>query len=572
MTEQNEQTETAQDAPHPFAVGDRLRPIQDDDGRLNTRPVLVTSVLRRSAHGPDVFRNTAVGAPMIEYRYEHEIEAPTFAVAPADRFEPIATWTSDPYQFLRDVGEDAVRGIKDSEQDNQTIAIAARIAAVESILGSFVERCGSDTPLDVVRLLRAVATGLTRDQRGSNEWLSFGKLAAPASPNGIGALRLLRNAARTFAQGAPSALYGGEDTNHKLARFVTAHAVTAQESEVFGRLANLSAVSPDRTTGLTLTVNLDASIMHSLPRGENLPRPVLSELEGRTIDGDTVLEIARKASMCDDGVAEFLDDFGVDYERNSGSYECDSCGGETESGEDGEFESCDDLTLDANMIQGIREAGFLEAVLEALDADDGSDDLEALLDSCDDEDLASQLAPADKVKSPTLEVDPKDPRRNIEKMLEKGIVYDPKVWKFTPAFDQIEGVEELDYDYLARLLPALTMSCVAHESRGVLPAVPGNLERISSYGRSTKSSVFAWNPTKGTLTHSPTSDGMAVQFDVRGGATALISKDEFSTDRTLVSGVDDKTNSMAGTVALSVANAGQLVGVWFPLAQTPFTL
>ena len=540
-------------APNPFAVGDELRPVDSSETDIpHGRYVAV-----RTFHD-------AEGAPMVEYRPKGEVFELTLRTVSTDRFSKPALWNEAPAQWLREQGEDALR--EDSEAD----APAARLAALDLILGAYVDGCRSVEGRAVRALLVACAGDIGYRVRASNAWIQYGPMTVPSSPNGIGTIRKLREESRTFARRSPRGLFdSSEQGAHVLSRFVEAHEKTAEGSALFGSLRNVSE-NGKGGAGIVLDVDLDSAVMREMPKGETLPAPILCALDGFEMKGGDALEIMREADMCAEGTVEFLDSFGISHEREGGEYECDSCGSYRDDDEGGEVSYIADFTIDADMISALDSAGFLDAVREAVGAENDSDSFETLLDSCDDAELRERLAPRAMVKVEARTNANGETKPAHEQ--ETGIAYDTARWRFVPSFEDVEGAEELDFAYLARLLPALARSAQEHEARGILPAIPGTLERVrpsyNSHRFAEGASSFAWNPADGTLTHAVSSEGLRLVRNVRNGNTKLVLPENGGRDSLTV----EAPNENGGRVSVRLFEAGALASEWFPLAQAEPTI
>ena len=462
-----------------------------------------------------------------------------------------AEWDKDPARYLHEVGV-AATGL-----DSSTDMTTARYDAVDFILGAFLNDPNApDMALSVIAILRVCSSYMGHMIRSSNEWIRYGPIIAPSTPNGIGTIRKLRDMACMFSHSAPRELFDSADTDHLLARLLDAYESGAKDSAVLGTVRNVSE-SKAYADGIQLGVDLDSNIMRSLPRGETVPRPILCTLEGREIKGSDVQEITCDSGMCEEGVADFLNRFSISHDQEGGDYECDSCGLVQET-EEGGITDVGDFTLTADMIEALDDAGYLDSVQDALGA---GEDLSTLLDECDDAKLAERLAPA-PMGTKTTGTGIVAATESVE----TGIAYNRDDWTFEPDYETVDGLDGLEFTELARILPALAVSVAQHEARGILPPIGGKLvhDGRRDYGRRGDRN-FRWNPYNGTLTHNPAHSDIVLVHNVKSGLVGLTVVDLGLTC------VNDPTKN-GGQVHVPVSNAGALAREWFPLAQSQPTI
>jgi len=206
------------------------------------------------------------------------------------------------------------------------------------------------------------------------------------------------------------------------------------------------------------------------------------ELEGFEVTD--ALDAIKELDYCAAGSAEFLDKFGIEYERGYG--ECSACGSETCS--EGELESVEDFTLTAEMIRWLDRANKLDDIREHI-AGSASWDLSELLESGTDAEILERFAPS-------------------------GMSYDPAQWEFLPDFESVEGLAELDFPTMVRALPLLAELAKRWHAAGFLPPIAGRLNPKGwAVDSTTRRGDWRWTPDVGTLEHDMGS-GNVLRFNV----------------------------------------------------------
>ena len=357
----------------------------------------------------------------------------------------------------------------------------------------------------LARLLECCAEALRYRIRDDSRWISFGPLAIPTSPRGLDALRAIRAHASELVTGtSPRSVL---DDSSGLARLLDEIERTARmrRSGILESARNRTS-SASEVSGFRLGFSFHSRALASMPNGNTLPPAILgSALVGREITGDEASELRSDCDMCDDGTAEFLDRFGISYEREGGAYECDSCGCEHESDEGGEISWISDFTLTSDMLDALDRQGFGDGAREFFGAEDGCDEWSGMLDACDDSEILARCAPN----------------------AEDGIRYDSSVWRFVPDFEGIDGLDALEWSEQARALPLLVRIANEHETASVLPPISGSLVyQPAPYesGRSTvepKSYDFQWNAEAGTLTHT-IAGPLALRVNAKHGGASIV--------------------------------------------------
>lgn len=391
--------------------------------------------------------------------------------------------------------------------------------------------------VEVLTLLQGIRTRLGR--QGGDNWIVKGPIAVPANPEGISALRYLSTLARDFIR-KPIEEIG--ETGSRLALALEGIRKTSNGSDLLRGFTNAtpsSHNSPD-FSGYRLGVEVDQQTLHIMPKGEILPSPFLQgNIVGKEVDGDQIDSIRSTADLCTSGTIEFLDRFGISYDTEGGEYECGECGCETGDDDSLEITAVESFEITEDMITALDSAGALDAVREELGLTEGPEGWSELLDEKTDDEILAEFAPDEKQK-------------------ESGVKFDARLFRFTPDFSALEGVEELEFEELARLLPLLSMASNAYLSEGILPPVAGKLEKTGhQYGTGDRS--FSWDPERGRLVHRISSQGAFLQYDVRAGHTFL----------GLV--VDGQENIAQldnhGAVHIPGIHAGPTADLWAGLAQ-----
>lgn len=379
-------------------------------------------------------------------------------------------------------------------------AFGALAALLDDTARDFTREAG---PL--ARLLESVADSMRYQlPREDSRFVRFGPLVVPTSPRGLDALRAIRTHANELVTGtSPRSVL---DDSSPLALLLDEIERTSRmrRSGILASVKNRTS-SADSVDGFRLAFGLHARAMGAMPNGTTLPPALLgAQLVGREIDGNEAEELRSDLDMCASGTIEFLDRFGISYEGGGGSYECGECGSEHESDECEEIESIDDFTLTSDMLDALDRQGYGEGVREFFGAEDGCDEWSGMLESCDNAEILARCAPN----------------------AEDGISYDSSVWKFVPEFEEIDGLESLEWSEQARVLPLLVEIAQAHATASVLPPIGGTLvyQPAQYESRSVVEPVsynFDWSPQAGTLTHT-IAGPLALVVDARNGGARIV--------------------------------------------------
>ena len=361
-----------------------------------------------------------------------------------------------------------------------------------------------------VRLCRENA-----DESGP-DWIRCGSVAVPSSPAGVETLRRLRLLARDFMRRRIDAIAQPET---RLAAI--SNACEAYSGSILTGLANVTKPESD---GIRLRFNIQRNALEGLPRGEK-PKPILTApLVGRTFDGDDIESWRSHADACMEGTTEFLRRINVDFETDGGS----SCGcGECDcdSGDEGdEITWCADFELDEKTVRLLDRAGYGDQTRDFFECGDGGswEDVAGL----DDAERAERIAPAPMVSDGDEIVTDEHGRKSIaEKKREAVASYDPKRFRFEACFE-LDGLESVGFSDVAVILPELVRMVDACQARGILPPIGGMLkpirERYGSPDTLDESRAWSWEPNAGTLTHKPSSAGLAIAFDVTTGTVSAM--------------------------------------------------
>lgn len=353
-----------------------------------------------------------------------------------------ADWRTEPKQWIRENGQNL-----DSAAPALTLVIKEAAANPELLPQALELLC-------TFRESHQYGRGYGHDPR----FLEFGPLAIPTNARGIGFLRTLRDEAAAFVRKPLAGLIAPGST---LERFYRAFDDQAQSRFL------ISSGNDTNSIGSAFKFRFrfrPKALIRT--EGKAIPPGLLgTKLEGYEFEGSQALEWQSEAGACNDGVAEFLDRFGIDYERES--TECDSCGCET--GSDGDIDWIGDFELDSDMIEALESAGYLESIQEFVDSN--APELE-------DFDSLAELSEADIRKRLAI---PKD-----------AIRYDRERWQFIPDFEEIEGLEEAEFASLVRLLPLFQAIASEYASAGALPPFPGVLLSTNPSAAESTLEGFRW--------------------------------------------------------------------------------
>lgn len=368
----------------------------------------------------------------------------------------------------------------------------AGVSSIESMLSGVVAALESvdwETPesanalwLDcecVISLLGTLSERIpTWDRPGSQAFLEFGPILVPTSPLGLRVLGFLRRHAQNAIDGRNMVEIAEQGS--VLGKLAAALDGCGERSAILQGVRNHTSANGK---GFALALALDARALASMPSGEALPVSILvPDVEGYEIDGDDALRLINDCDMCHEGAIEFLQKHEIGFETEGGSYECDSCGRESDDEDSAYVSSIDDFTFTADMVLDLDGHGFLSDTRDFIGEADGSADWNSLLDIRIDAEIMERHKPA-----------------------ENGIEYDPDVWAFVPDFESIEGLAELEWSEQVRILPLLSRIVSEHESARMLPPIEGTLTLKPSHAGEgnarMRARAFAWDPDAGTLTH-----------------------------------------------------------------------
>lgn len=362
---------------------------------------------------------------------------------------------------------------------------------------------------DIAKLLQSVAKSIGTYPLGrSNKWLAYGPIVIPATQNGVAILRQLRDYAKSTIDGNAN-IAELVDDGSKIGKLLQALSKVEGSAILAGyRNATLATRDAD-CQGIRLKLDLE---LHNLPKGETLPKQLLvPALLGQEIrDGGQAEAIRNSMGACVGGFSEFLNDHGINHETDAIG-ECGSCGQTNDDDEPSEISWCEKFKLTKEILDDLDESQQ-DDLREALgDDDDSSDSWAELLNLKADHEIRKLLLPEEKSK-------------------DNGIKYDTTVYTFVPDFQQIDGLEELPFAELARILPILQSVDDAYRAQGILPPIPGTLRKASrTYHDRKGSSVWAWEPDCARLSHQGTTAGLTVAVNVLHGQITLSYDGEVST-------------------------------------------
>lgn len=346
-------------------------------------------------------------------------------------------------------------------------------------------------------------------------FVRVGPFAFPPTPEGIGALRVLREHSPGIVRG-PVDSFATEGS--AFARVADALRDVSHSVLVDG-IRNATRATDDRSAnpagfvqfgiGLTMRPAVIANLP-TLTAGTTFsPGMLVPDLVGYEFDGEEIQSWQSHVGACDDGTAEFLRRFGVDVEReHGGCVECDHCGSEHDSEEDGEISYCSDFVIDERMARALEKAGYADGTRDWI-REQGCEESAESWEELDGSSVADLLAKYGPVQS------------TVEGKADPGVRYNASAWTFEPAPETLEGLDEIDdAGMLLSLGRKIGAVCDAHSAAGSLPPVPGRLS-FRHYDVS-----FDWNPDAGTLRHR-LGERATFVVDVTNGARAV----EVRTDR-----------------------------------------
>ena len=407
---------------------------------------------------------------------------------------PPADWKAEPLAWISEHIGASERARYGAEREQETARASEALSALLAPYESSPQAVSIDAePLRV--LLSACFARLDWSTREDPRFLRFGGLLFPTSAGGLSVLRALRTVARESVLGA--ALVPNVEQESPLG------VLFARLRE--DRLSALLQSERNRTDsehggGFRIGFDFHARAMGAIPAGSKLPTPLLApELEGFEVSDP--IEFQRECDMCDDGTADFLEQHGIEFEREGGSYECDSCGSEHESDEQGSIEYIAPFVLSASMVADIERQGFGDAARDYIAEGADADSLSALLEQ--------------------------DPDERAKPDAEHGIRFDSDVWAFEPDFGSVEGADEIEGSEALEIGALLSAIVNEHTSAGVLPPIGGTLRyrplpyESNRIGTSTRNGIaLVWDPSAGSLVCS-LSEALRVRFDVRKQARTL---------------------------------------------------
>lgn len=335
-----------------------------------------------------------------------------------------------------------------------------------------------------------------RGERG--EFFQFGPMLIPSSPRGMRTLSTLRTHARNFiVESSPLGLCAEDSKLGELTRAL--HGVSERSALV----RSIQNETKADGAGFKFRLSTDARAFSALPKGEQAPPALLTpDMVGFVVEDPG--EFQAECGMCEEGTIEFLREFDIAHDTEGGSYECCECGTEQADDEGETLCGVSSFTLTEEMVEGIISQGFEDKAREYIGAIDGGDNWSALLDTCDDAEILDKHTPD-----------------------EKGIQYDPEVWEFSPDFEGIEGLEDLEWSEQARALPLLATIAARYAQAHTLPPIPGSLvlvraayESTGAY-ESTRARNLVWDPDSVRLKHLLGS-GVFLEFNPLDGTIALV--------------------------------------------------
>jgi len=446
--------------------------------------------------------------PSAEQSAEHHAALASIAAsAGIETLPPPVDFRTDPRAWIAEhIGEAPPRY-------RSSPTMPDHIGRMFAALSALLEPYGSDsesTRRDAVALARVLSQALALLEyhtREDSRFIRFGGLLLPTTPAALSVLRVLRAIAaeRIIGNGIAETV----EPDSALGVFLAAIERAGREERSPLLLSARNRTSADPGQGFRIGFNFHARALASMPRGDALPSALLSpDPVGFYVEDPRAMQ--SDCDMCDSGTADFLERFGIAFERKGGEYECDSCGSTCEGDSDGEITHIDPFELTADMLAAIERQGFGDAVREYVGANTEADTLAALLES--------------ESEAKTLERTKPDP--------EHGIRFDSSVWDFRPDFESIDGADEIAGGDALRAGALLLRVVESHTSAGVLPPIGGALvyrplpyetRHIGDGTTSTRppSIALAWDPKGGTLEHE-LGGGLLLRIDACKGGALLV--------------------------------------------------
>lgn len=376
--------------------------------------------------------------------------------------EPTPDWRDNPVAFF-------VRQFCANPAAGQAANPKGLVTALSSILKGYERDGGGYTisatsPVEadreefrrVVLLLRAVRDHIGSATHSQSLFLVHGPVAVPTTPTGLAFLRFLIMETQDFSRLSPTELTA-DGTQGRA--FVDAVATAVGGSGVFlGPATNQT--EPRKEDRGRIVFGLPLSKFHT----ENMPTTIgggdtrlptwgASSLVGTEFPGNRILEFQEESGACGGGTAEVLERFGISHEFES--IECDSCG--AESGESEHVSWCADFTIDAEFVEAVDKAGYLDELTEFLGVTTEADWGETLNENDDDELRERFAVPDEDVRDGLVE-------------------FDTAQWRFEPDYESV--AEELETAEVVRLLPLLVEAVKVWTDAKLLPPIPGTLRPV----------------------------------------------------------------------------------------------
>lgn len=406
--------------------------------------------------------------------------------APYPMEAPPISWRTQPYEWSVDALKNATTGAPLKRSADLLARLIVEGPMVEVTAGDVYVQAdpfayvSEEDTLAIARLFYSVVSGQPYHFRHSCSWIMYGEgMAIPAHPIGLSFLARMRTVANSvLVRVRETPIECATDGEMATIQEALRQASSGYDRGVFHVATN--GTSNANGTGIVLNLAVHHPVM---PSGKVLPGSLLSQsLEGFEMSGSDAMQLMSEADMCASGSAEFLRANGIQFSTEGTLHECDSCGAERESEEDGEIDWVEDFTWTADRLESMDSYGFLDALREFVGRDEYAETWSVLLDEGTNAEILAEHTPP---------VGPIDPDK-------APVTYDPTLWEFIPDFAAVEGLEDesLEFETLARLLPLLQEIATAYASAHVLPAFPGTLR-----ARHDAKVAFAWDPAIGSLTH-----------------------------------------------------------------------
>lgn len=440
---------------------------------------------------------------------------------------PMPNPAEDPFAFVRACRDRCPEGVAPFSRLSEPFAAVVEAGRMAFEPSHAMD--GARPALVALRVADAIQE-IYRQSYGSNGAHGFvrvGGFSFPPTPDGIEALRIIREYAPGIVRGNVD---GFAAEGSELARvsdcFRFENAARVRVADTRGILESVTnatvATSDPRANpagyvqfGIGVKLRPDLAAQLPAQDGPRIRSMLAPRLEGYEFDGSDIDSWREHVGACASGTIEFLNRFDIYPETEGGEYECDSCGCTTGDDEHAEIYSCPDFEITERMARALDKAGYLDGTLEWIQENgDGatSDGWEELDRDYSTAELVAQYGP----------------QRIGEDSKLVGALYDPNVWTFEPAPEELDGFEDIDdVPTLLSLGRKLGAVADAHTAVGSLPPIPGRLtlkpRRVGNFDA--ERVELRWDPDAGTLRAVLTGRAALVVDVAHGGRSVHVCAD-----------------------------------------------